>query len=96
MTSFPVLVIDYPVIGSRPPGKSIYSTLMGYIGRATSFMDMHDPIAVLAGDYGPLPSPRGAPILIAGDSSGGGSAASALTVQVCRDRGLLMISASLA
>lgn len=75
-TGMPVLAIDYTL---APVGN--FSVILSQIGHATHWLATHNPIEVIAGRPEARPLAAAPPLFIAGDSSGGGSATSALLAQ---------------
>ena len=77
-TGMPVLAFDYTL---APVGN--FSVILAQTGRALHWLATHDPLLALRGDPAAARTPlSAAPMLfIAGDSSGGGSATSALLAQ---------------
>ena len=72
-----VLSIDYTL---APIAH--YSKILRQVGRATKYLAKHEPLDLLAGKMNRVRAPRHAPpIFIMGDSSGGGTALSALVAQ---------------
>ena len=76
----PVLVIDYTL---APIGN--FSAIIQEVGMATNFLATHEPTDLLLGNQTELPVADAPPIFISGDSSGGGSALSALVAQASPD-----------
>jgi len=73
----PVLVIDYTL---APVGD--FETILRQVGEAANFLARHRPLDLLAGKVKPSKRPRKSPpLFILGDSSGGGTAISALVAQ---------------
>ena len=73
----PVLAIDYTLAPVAP-----YRSILRQVGRATHYLATHEPLALLAGDQSTVSHPHKAPpLFIVGDSSGGGTALSALVAQ---------------
>lgn len=73
---FPILVIDYTLV---PIGN--FEVIMKEVGMAAKFLASHEPLDLEKGDYNEQPVEQSPPIFILGDSSGGGSALSALVAQ---------------
>ncbi|KAL1499319.1 hypothetical protein AB1Y20_011527 [Prymnesium parvum] len=84
LTGLPLLAVDYPLL---PHGT--VDSVLPQVGRAARWLATHEPLDVLADPSLARPSaPRDAPpLVVMGDSSGGGSAASALLAQAS-DAGL--------
>ena len=73
----PVLVIDYTL---APVGH--FRKIIGQVGSAVNYLARHEPGDLLAGDFHTKSPPSSAPpLFIVGDSSGGGTAVSALVAQ---------------
>ncbi|MCH2170446.1 alpha/beta hydrolase [Myxococcota bacterium] len=73
----PVLAIDYTL---APVGH--FQKIIGQVGAAVNFLATHDPLDLRAGDFSNTNPPTHAPpLFILGDSSGGGTAVSALVAQ---------------
>ena len=73
----PVLVIDYTL---APVGD--FETILRQVGEAANFLARHRPLDLLKGKLSPSKRPRKSPpLFILGDSSGGGTAISALVAQ---------------
>ena len=75
--NMPVLSIDYTL---SPVGH--YRQILRQVGRATRFLAQYEPLDFLeAGEPERRPAKRSPPLFIIGDSSGGGTALSALVAQ---------------
>ena len=72
----PVLSIDYTLVGKG----GNFNVIQKQIGKATKFMSKHDPLKLLTNRKNSR-SQSSVPLFIIGDSSGGGSAFSALIAQ---------------
>ena len=76
--SMPVLSIDYTLID----GGGNFKKILGQVGKAVNYLSTHEPLDLIQGDSeGRHSQKTSPPLFIMGDSSGGGTALSALVAQ---------------